>query len=130
MKNISLSLFVLLFVLKSLAQVNTKDTVNICGKITRVQILQKDWGNSDKLKQIYWVEITLEPDSIQTISKVITLPQRITFKSPSSGYMAKLNHFRGFKEKDRVSITIISEYLEQFINKAMESVPISEIKRL
>jgi hypothetical protein len=60
----------------------------------------------------------------------MTLPKSVSFRTGSSGYWSYLDHYRKFKVNDVVAVTVVSEYLQQFINKDRENILIDKIKRL
>jgi hypothetical protein len=66
MKKLFVLIVTLLMGFKTWAQYDITDTVGIRGRISKIEFLQKDWNHSDKVKQIFWVEITLKPDTNQS----------------------------------------------------------------
>jgi hypothetical protein len=130
MKKFCVLIIIFLIGLEVWAQYDITDTVNITGVIIKIELLQKDWSKGGKVKQIYWVEITIQPYSNQVLPHGMTLPKSVSFRSGSSGYWSHLDHFRMFKVNDVVAVTVVSEYLRQFINKDRENILIDKIKKL
>jgi hypothetical protein len=119
------------------SQTGNYDSIVINGRIIKSKILQKDWnsryGNSgNKTYQLYWLEFTLQTDSvtIQPAGINIKLPGTLFFKTPSSGLLSELQPYHEIKAKDFVTITFQQQYLEQFIRKESEAILISKIKLL
>jgi hypothetical protein len=119
------------------SQSGNQDTVLVSGRVSKTEILQKDWnsryGNSgNKTYPLYWLEFTLQTDSVTflPVGKNIKLPDRLVFKTPSSGLWSELQPYREIRVKDVVVITFQLQYLEQFIRKESEAILIKKITLL
>jgi hypothetical protein len=117
------------------AQTEATDTITISGRISKIEALQKDWNatngvSGEKIYQIYWMEFTLPTDSMTGLpaSLANNLPSYLVFASPSSGLWSELDHFRRFKIKDKVTIIMSIEALNQFMHNEKRNILVSNIK--
>jgi hypothetical protein len=110
--------------------------VIVTGKISKVEILQKDWNALDghageKIYHIYWLEFTLPTDTMDIRPAIVNvkMPKRLVFKSPSSGLLSELELYRSFTVKDRVEIKLRLTDLTAFINNETGNIALLSIRK-
>ncbi len=137
MKLITVFILGLLLTSAVFAQSGTTDTVVVSAKISKIEMLQKDWNASDghageKIYHIYWMEFTLSTDTLEISPADLNMkmPQHLVFKSPCSGLLSELELYRSFTVNDKVEIKLRLADLTAFIHNETRNMALLSIRKI